>query len=110
MNREIWTLPAQGGDPARLTKDPQGVVNDSPVFAPDGRGIVHRSNRGGASNIWWQPLNANSPVQLTSGPGPDSYPASRETEPLLSSIPLPLLFAPLFPAGRCSDHSLDRRF
>ncbi len=75
MNREIWTLPAQGGDPARLTKDPQGVVNDSPVFAPDGRGIVHRSNRGGASNIWWQPLNANSPVQLTSGPGPDSYPS-----------------------------------
>lgn len=75
MNREIWTLPAQGGDPKRLTKDAQGVVNDSPVFAPDGLGVVHRSNRGGASNIWWQPLGANSPVQLTSGPGPDSYPS-----------------------------------
>ena len=75
MNREIWTLPAQGGEPVRLTKDPQGVVNDSPVFTPDGRGVVHRSNRGGASNIWWQPLDASSPVQLTSGPGPDSYPS-----------------------------------
>ena len=75
MNREIWTLSAQGGDPVRLTKDPQGVVNDSPVFTPDGRGVVHRSNRGGASNIWWQPLDANAPVQLTSGPGPDSYPS-----------------------------------
>jgi Tol biopolymer transport system component len=75
MNREIWTLSAQGGDPVRLTKDPQGVVNDSPVFTPDGRGFAHRSNRGGASNIWWQPLDANSPVQLTSGPGPDTYPS-----------------------------------
>jgi len=75
MNREIWTIPAQGGDPAQLTKDPQGVVNDSPVFTPDGRGVLHRSNRGGASNIWWQPLDANSPVQLTSGPGPDNYPS-----------------------------------
>jgi eukaryotic-like serine/threonine-protein kinase len=75
MNREIWTLPAQGGEPIRLTKDPPGVVNDSPIFTPDGRGVVHRSNRGGASNIWWQPLDASSPVQLTSGPGPDTYPS-----------------------------------
>jgi eukaryotic-like serine/threonine-protein kinase len=75
MNREIWTVSAQGGTPARLTQDAQGVVSDSPVFTPDGRGVVHRSNRGGASNIWWQPLDANSPVQLTSGPGPDSFPS-----------------------------------
>ncbi|HKV63767.1 MAG TPA: protein kinase [Candidatus Acidoferrum sp.] len=75
MNREIWTIPAQGGEPTRLTKDLPGVVSDSPVFTPDGRAVVHRSNRGGASNIWWQPLDANSPVQLTSGPGPDTYPS-----------------------------------
>ena len=75
MNREIWTVPAQGGTPARLTKDAQGVVSDSPIFAPDGRGIIHRSNRGGASNIWWQPLDAKPPVQLTSGPGPDTHPS-----------------------------------
>jgi eukaryotic-like serine/threonine-protein kinase len=75
MNREIWTVPAQGGTPERLTKDAQGVVSDSPVFAPDGRGVIHRSNRGGASNIWWQPLEAKPPVQLTSGPGPDSNPS-----------------------------------
>src|SRR2546429_4108416 len=75
MNREIWTVPAQGGNPARLTKDAQGVLSDSPIFAPDGRGIIHRSNRGAASNIWWQPLDAKPPVQLTSGPGPDTHPS-----------------------------------
>jgi len=75
MNREIWTVPSQGGAATRLTKDQQGVVSDMPVFAPDGRGIVHRSNRGGASNLWWQPLDAKSPVQLTTGPGPDTHPS-----------------------------------
>jgi serine/threonine protein kinase len=75
MNREIWTVPALGGAATRMTKDQQGVVSDSPIFTPDGRGIVHRSNRGGASNLWWQPLDAKPPVQLTTGPGPDSSPS-----------------------------------
>jgi len=75
LNREIWTVPSQGGAATRLTKDPQGVVSDSPIFTPDGHGILHRSNRGGASNLWWQPLDAKQPVQLTTGPGPDTFPS-----------------------------------
>jgi eukaryotic-like serine/threonine-protein kinase len=75
MNRDVWTVPAQGGTPTRLTNDAAGVASDSPVFTPDGRGVVHRSNRGGASNLWWQPLAASPPVQLTTGPGPDSSPS-----------------------------------
>jgi len=75
MNREIWTVPSQGGAATRLTRDQQGVVSDSPIFTPDGRGVVHRSNRGGASNLWWKPLDDNPPVQLTTGPGPDASPS-----------------------------------
>jgi serine/threonine protein kinase len=75
MNRDLWVVPAMGGMAARLTRDAQGVASDSPVFSPDGRGVIHRSNRGGASNLWWQPLNGKSPVQLTTGPGPDTYPS-----------------------------------
>ena len=75
INRDIWIVPAQGGDPTRLTKDDPGVVSDSPVFEPNGRGVIHRSTRGGASNLWWQPLGGKSPVQLTTGPGPDSSPS-----------------------------------
>jgi eukaryotic-like serine/threonine-protein kinase len=75
MNREIWTVPSQGGSSTRLTKDQQGTVSDMPAFTPDGRGVVHRSNRGGASNLWWQPLEDKPPVQLTTGPGPDTSPS-----------------------------------
>jgi TolB protein len=50
------------------------VFTDRPVFTPDGKGIVHESNRGGAANLWMQPLNGDSPVRLTSGPGPDESP------------------------------------
>jgi Tol biopolymer transport system component len=75
MNREIWTVPSTGGTATRLTKDGQGIVSDMPVFTPDGLGVVHRSNRGGASNLWWQPLEDKSPVQLTTGPGPDTSPS-----------------------------------
>jgi len=74
-NRDIWVVPAQGGAATRLTKDPPGVVSDSPIFSPDGRGVIHRSTRGGASNLWWQSLGNEPPVQLTSGPGPDSSPS-----------------------------------
>lgn len=75
INRDVWMVPAQGGAATRLTKDVPGVVSDSPIFAPDGRGVIHSSTRGGASNLWWQPLNGNSAVQLTTGSGPDSSPS-----------------------------------
>ncbi len=75
INRDIWIVPAQGGDPTRLTKDVPGVVSDAPVFEPNGRGVIHSSTRGGASNLWWQPLGGKPPVQLTTGTGPDSSPS-----------------------------------
>jgi serine/threonine protein kinase len=75
QNRDVWIVPAHGGTAVPFTKDAEGVLSDSPVFAADGLGLIYRSNRGGASNLWWQPLDAKPPVQLTSGPGPDSFPS-----------------------------------
>jgi serine/threonine protein kinase len=75
INRDVWTVPTPGGTATRLTKDAPGVVSDSPVFEPDGRGVIHRSTRGGASNLWWLPLDGKSPVQLTTGAGPDTSPS-----------------------------------
>jgi TolB protein len=45
------------------------------MYTPDGRGIVHASNRGGAANIWLLPLSGGEPVRLTTGPGPDESPS-----------------------------------
>jgi len=72
---EIWIVPAKGGRAAQLTKDAPGQASYAPVFTPEGRGVVHSSNRGGASNLWWQSLDARPPIQLTTGPGTDTLPS-----------------------------------
>jgi eukaryotic-like serine/threonine-protein kinase len=73
-SREIWLVPVNGGTATELTHGTGGVSSDEPVFSADGRGVVFRSNRGGAWNIWYQELNGGA-VQLTTGAGPDSAPS-----------------------------------
>ncbi len=73
--RQIWVVAASGGEARRLSNDPPGVSSDHPVFAPNGLGIIHRSNRGGATNLWYLPLDGKPAVQLTTGPGPDESPS-----------------------------------
>jgi len=76
VSREIWGVAAGGGSPIALWSDETGVFSDSPVFTRDGRGVVHVSNRAGATNLWLMPLQAGSTaVRLTSGPGPDTGPS-----------------------------------
>jgi Tol biopolymer transport system component len=73
--REIWLVPVNGGAPTELTHGDAGVSSDTPVFTADGRGVVFRSNRGGAWNIWYEQLSGRGAVQLTTGAGPDSSPS-----------------------------------
>jgi TolB protein len=71
---EIWLVPSSGGTPQRIRDEPASIFSDSPVFTPDGRGLIHSSNRGGATNIWFLPTAGGKPVRLTTGPGPDESP------------------------------------
>jgi len=48
--RDIGTIPVEGGDPLWVTKDP--ALDWSPQWAPDGHFLYFASNRGGAHNIW----------------------------------------------------------
>jgi Tol biopolymer transport system component len=73
--QEVWLVPATGGPARRMWQDPPGVFSGQPAFSADGRGIVHASNRGGATNLWLMPINGKEPVRLTSGPGPDGSPS-----------------------------------
>ena len=72
---EMWLVPSEGGSPRAATHEPETVFSDWPNFTADGRGLLHASNRGGATNIWWLPLSGAAPVQLTTGGGPDESPS-----------------------------------
>ena len=72
---EIWLVPVHGGVPRRLSDDPAGVVAYGPVYAPDGKAIIHSSNRAGTRNLWLTPVDGGQPVQLTAGAGPDEAPS-----------------------------------
>lgn len=74
---EIWLISSEGGDLRRLSNDRAAAVfSDEPEFTTDGRAVLHASNRGGATNIWSQPLDGGAPVRLTTGPGPEISPTT----------------------------------
>jgi len=49
-NRDVWTVPAGGGDPVRVTDTP--AVEWNPVWAPDGQYLYFVSDRSGAMGLW----------------------------------------------------------
>jgi Tol biopolymer transport system component/predicted Ser/Thr protein kinase len=71
---EIWLIDADGGEPRRATDDTAPTFCEYPSFTPDGHGILHSSNRSGATNLWIVSLGDKRLVQLTSGAGPDEGP------------------------------------
>ena len=56
--RDVWTIPAKGGDPVPVTHDP--ATDWSPVWSPDGRHIYFSSDRGGSMNLWRIPVDEAS--------------------------------------------------
>jgi Tol biopolymer transport system component/serine/threonine protein kinase len=49
-NREIYTLPATGGEATAVTQDAQR--DEHPVWSPDGKYLYFSSNRGGSTALW----------------------------------------------------------
>ena len=56
--RDIWTIPAGGGEPTPLTDD--APLDWSPVWSPDGRFLYFSSDRGGSVNLWRVPIDESS--------------------------------------------------
>src|SRR5262245_11005718 len=56
--RDIWTIPAGGGEPVEVTKDP--AMDWNPVWSPDGKYLYFLSDRGGSMNLWRVPVEENS--------------------------------------------------
>ncbi len=50
VQRDIWTIPAEGGDPVEVTNDP--AMDWNAVWSPDGKYLYFVSDRGGSMNLW----------------------------------------------------------
>src|SRR5437763_4974995 len=52
--RDIWTIPAGGGEPVEVTND--AAMDWNPVWSPDGKYLYFASDRGGSMNLWRVPI------------------------------------------------------
>jgi Tol biopolymer transport system component len=71
--RHLWLVPAEGGRPVQLTRDPPG--NREPSWSPDGRFVYFSSVREGPQALWRIPATGGAPERLTQGTGPESQPS-----------------------------------
>ena len=70
--RDIWTIPAQGGEPVAVTDDP--ALDWNPVWSPDGRHLYFVSNRSGSMNLWRLRIDEHT-GEVLSDPEPITLPA-----------------------------------
>ncbi len=73
-NRDLWMMPATGGEPHQLTTDPG--FDTAPFWSPDGTKVVFESDRSGFKNIWMLDLGdlAAGAVPITAGEWDDGDP------------------------------------
>ncbi|HEX8354713.1 MAG TPA: protein kinase [Pyrinomonadaceae bacterium] len=70
--RDVWTIPARGGDPVQVTDDE--AFDWNPVWSPDGRHIYFASDRGGSMNLWRVPVDEQT-GRVTGQPEPLTTPS-----------------------------------
>lgn len=56
--RDLWTIPAAGGQPVPVTDD--DATDWNPVWSPDGKYLYFTSDRGGSMNLWRVPIEEES--------------------------------------------------
>jgi dipeptidyl aminopeptidase/acylaminoacyl peptidase/tetratricopeptide (TPR) repeat protein len=66
---DLWMVPSGGGEPVRLTRDPESS-DSSPRWSPDGRWLAFLSSRGDdRSQVWRLDRRGGEPEKLTDLPG-----------------------------------------
>jgi serine/threonine protein kinase len=55
---DVWTIPAQGGEPVAVTND--RFTDWNPEWSPDGKYLYFVSDRGGSMNLWRVPIDERS--------------------------------------------------
>ena len=80
--RDIWTIPAVGGEPVAVTDD--AAVDWNPVWSPDGNYLYFSSDRGGSMNLWRVPIDEET-GQTLGPPDPVTFGSSSELSGLTIS-------------------------
>jgi Tol biopolymer transport system component len=63
---KIAVLPSEGGEPDMVFEIPDNINPSTSLrWIPDGSALTYIIDHGGVSNIWSQPLDGSTPVQLT---------------------------------------------
>jgi len=71
-NRDIWSMPATGGELRQLTNAPED--DDSIGLSPDGNTLAFVSERSGKREIWTMPVTGGPARQLTTDEFPKFWP------------------------------------
>ena len=80
--RDIWTIPAEGGDPLAVTND--DAVDWNPVWSPDGDYLYFSSDRSGSMSLWRVPIDEET-GQTLGPPDPVTIASSGEQSGLTIS-------------------------
>jgi Tol biopolymer transport system component len=70
--RDIWTVPAGGGPPLRVTDD--AAIDWNPVWSPDGQHLYFSSNRSGLYGLWRVAIDESSGRRMGD---PEAVPLAR---------------------------------
>jgi Tol biopolymer transport system component len=76
-NFDIWKIPAEGGEPIRLTTNAGNDFN--PNWSPDDKQLVFHSTRTGVRHIYVTSSDGNGDELIASGPGQDYMPSWNPT-------------------------------
>lgn len=100
--RDIYIIPAGGGEPRPLTNDRRLI--DTLAWAPDSSTIFFSSDRGGKFALWKVPLHGGEPERLPVGTEDAYQPAVSLSKHLLlytqSSATWSILGIPLHPSSK----------
>ncbi|MGH9902052.1 MAG: hypothetical protein ACRD68_09605, partial [Pyrinomonadaceae bacterium] len=76
QQRDIWSIPAGGGEPVAVTDDE--AFDWNPVWSPDGRHLYFVSDRRGVMSLWRVPVEEETgrvlgPPEAVTGPSAESW-------------------------------------